>query len=745
MRKYLQIVFNVIWVSACSNTYAITLQNPQWKIDIEPSTFAITSTYNLKPVVLSHGGTLNDNKTVSPQRVSIKHHTTNQLEWQWPKHKLTFKAKLNGTDLHLTIQSAHPQSFTWLQQPQTKVNSLILPIGEGSFIPLNNKIWQKYLTEELHTINTTQDLKLPLWSQQYNQFQLNWVLNNPFNNKLAFIPSEKSLTLKATHKFSALSLHEPVNVTVNLDTQKNIISGAKLYRAYLKKNKQFINLSHRLKNVKDGEKIIGASHFYVWGMTLFSYHDIKNWPGLISWLNSKSGQAFISQLKSKEQKSTLGNAKQNLPLWEKKWVIHALNNAFIESIPQSDNTVQSQIKHANATIALVKAKIGPFLKDKEDWGDGLSTRLLNRLQKSGLKRAWLGLDDWQVGFYHPEAVQKAKELGYLVGAYDSYNTALPASESDGSWMSSEMGDELFNKCGIMLADGKWKTGFKQRGRYTNPACLTDYYQKRVGQVLEYAQYNSYFLDVDATGMVFEDYHPEHTMTERLMALSREARLRWFSNHFRLPLGSEDGNAVTQRGIIFAHGLQTPVFGWGDQSMFKNKKSSYYLGNWWPDNQPSLFFKQVDILPKYKTTIFDPRFKVPLYQTVFHDAVITTHHWYYDNFKFPSLRPQRELFSLLYAVPPLYHINYDVLNKRLPIIKQFDRAFSPLHQGLATQAVKKFSFLNEERTVHYIQYANNSEVWVNFSNKPWTHKKISIPAQSMLATLANGQLIKYQAQ
>ncbi|MBU2712982.1 glycoside hydrolase [Zooshikella harenae] len=745
MRKQLQILFNVIWLSACSNSYAITLQSQQWQVDIEPSTLAMTSTYNMKSLILSNGGTLNDSKTISSQPVAITQQTSNQLEWQWPKQKLTFLAKLNGTNLQFTIHSDQPQSLTWLQQPQTNVNALILPLGEGSYIPLNNTTWQKYLINELQTVNTTQDLKLPLWSQQFNNLQMNWVLNNPFNNQITFSQQSKNLTLTATHKFTALNLHEPVDVTINLDTQKNVISGAKVYRSYLKTKKQFVNLTHRLKNVNYGDKIIGASHFYVWGMPLFSYYDVKNWPGLISWLKSRPGKDFINKLQSKEQRLALQKVKQNLPQWEKKWLAHTLNSAFIASIPQSDNKINTQVKHANATIALVKEKIGPFLNDKKDWGDGLSNRLLARLQKVGIKRAWLGLDDWRVGFYHPEAVQKAKEIGYLVGAYDSYNTALPLSESNGSWMSSEMGEGIFNKCGIIQADGKWKTGFKQRGRYTNPSCLTDYYKNRVSQILQYAKYNSYFLDVDATGMVFEDYHPEHTMTEKLMALSREARLQWFSNHFRLPLGSEDGNAVTHRGIIFAHGLQTPVFGWGNQSMFKNKQSNYYLGNWWPDNQPSLFFKQADILPKYRTTVFDPRFKVPLYQTVFHDAVITTHHWYYDNFKFPTLRPQRELFSLLYAVPPLYHINYEVLNQRLPTIKQFDQAFSPLHQQLATQAVKQFLFLNEERTVHYIQYEDNSEVWANFSNKSWSQQKVNIPAQSMVATLANGQIVKYQAQ
>ena len=41
-----------------------------------------------------------------------------------------------------------------------------------------------------------------------------------------------------------------------------------------------------------------------------------------------------------------------------------------------------------------------------------------------------------------------------------------------------------------------------------------------------------------------------------MAKARNARLAWFSATLKLPLGSEDGNAVTARSLMFAHGMET---------------------------------------------------------------------------------------------------------------------------------------------------------------------------------------------
>lgn len=48
--------------------------------------------------------------------------------------------------------------------------------------------------------------------------------------------------------------------------------------------------------------------------------------------------------------------------------------------------------------------------------------------------------------------------------------------------------------------------------------------------------------------------------------------RWISQDRQMPTGSEDGNATSAQGIFFAHGMQTPVTGWGYPDIYKNQKS-----------------------------------------------------------------------------------------------------------------------------------------------------------------------------
>lgn len=56
-------------------------------------------------------------------------------------------------------------------------------------------------------------------------------------------------------------------------------------------------------------------------------------------------------------------------------------------------------------------------------------------------------------------------------------------------------------------------------------------------------------------MVSDDYQPNHPTGAAQMAEARNARLAWFSATLKLPLGSEDGNAVTARSLMFAHGMK----------------------------------------------------------------------------------------------------------------------------------------------------------------------------------------------
>lgn len=721
---YLTLLLNTAPVSA------VLLQQGGVTFDIDPSTLKISA----DDVMV--------NNPQQAQKVSELHSSPAQANWRWPERNVRIMAQPEGADLRLTISSDRPQNLDWFSMP-SHFNTLLLPIGEGSRIPLNNAQWQTYLTTELSSIDTNFDLKLPLWGFEHKEKTYSWLLLSPFKNKISFTQQGKHVVMQSSHEFNSLNQPHAFDVLLHVGTTP--LSGAIRYRHYLQQSGQFSSLSDKFAAVPEGKKLIGATHVYLWGNTLLAPEDVKNWAGLIGYLQSPQGANIwqhISSQDKKEFQKLQGRAPQ---AWQKPLLTEALNGALMAQVPLDatpDNPafLVAQQQQAVKTRQLAEQMLGPFLAPPAQWGPGLSAPVITSLQHAGLKRLWLGTDNWTVDFLHPQAVKQAKDSGYLIGSYDSYDTGIPPGVND-SWLTAQLPREVTEKCAIVRADGTKLPGFGGDGYYLNPGCVLPFSQARMRELIGLTGLNSLFLDVDGTGMVSDDYQKEHPTSAAQMAADRNTRMAWFSDTLKLPLGSEDGNAVTARHIMFAHGTETWGFGWGDKEMRKNKASPYFLGIWWPSAQPATFFTPAKVKPLYRTVVFDPRYRLPLYQAVFHDAVIATHHWTYDNLKFSDVKTTRALLSQLYNTPPLFNLSRGTLKERLPEMIKADASFRILHQALWDKALTGFRWRDKDGWVQQTTFSDGSVLTVNFGDRAFE----GIAAKSLRATLADGRTLDFKQQ
>jgi hypothetical protein len=372
--------------------------------------------------------------------------------------------------------------------------------------------------------------------------------------------------------------------------------------------------------------------------------------------------------------------------------------------------------------------------------------MIDNLNNAGLNKLWLGFDNWMPAFYQPNAVELAKQSGYLVGTYDSYNTAIPAQLND-SWLTAQLPDPIRKTCAIELADGSLKKGFRGNGFYLNPNCHLDYVKQRAQDIMNFGHFNSLFLDVDATAMAREDYSDNTSESEMLSSFNN--RMQGLSEQPSLVLGSEDGNSLTTKGIAFAHGLETVGFGWTDKDMKENRQSPYFLGRWYPDHKPDFFFKPAKVKEPYKSLLFSPQYRVPLYQTVFHDEVINTHHWHSDSLKFTNVKANRDLTAMLYNTPAMVHLTRDEALKstspRLKALKHYQDGFEPIHEQLWDKALIDFSWLNNHGTVQQTTFSDGSKIIANFSDQVFNKGDIDVAAASINAILSNGEVIKWKAE
>ena len=403
---------------------------------------------------------------------------------------------------------------------------------------------------------------------------------------------------------------------------------------------------------------------------------------------------------------------------------------------------EAQLDRLNAL--LFQAAFREDVAEADIWGDGVSVKMMDKLAAAGLDRLWLGLDSWQGAFRHPQAVKRAKDLGYLIGTYDSYDSIHRPGETD-TWETAQFDAALYETGAVIGPNGAKVAGFQKKGYRLSAIAARPYVEKRVSGLMDTLpeRFNSWFVDCDAFGDLRDDYSPLHPATEQQDMAARLARMALIRDTYHLVVGSEGGVAYAAPVIHFAHGMMTPVFGWGDPDMYTDKESPYYLGAYWPPDGPAVFMKPVPLKDVYRAVYFDPRYRLPLYETAFHDSVVATHHWSAGSLKFQDQAQTVELLELLYGVPPLYHLNLAELEKNGERIAAHYRFFSPLHRQIGLLPLTDFEWLSPDRLVQRTVFGDAVEVVANFSDAAFERDGASVPPRSVVARqLSTGEARTY---
>lgn len=136
--------------------------------------------------------------------------------------------------------------------------------------------------------------------------------------------------------------------------------------------------------------------------------------------------------------------------------------------------------------------------------------------------------------------------------------------------------------------------------------------------------------------------------------------------------------------------------------------------------------------QYQYFYYAPRFRLPLYEIVFHDSVVTTHQWANGSLKYDNMLDTVALTELLYMVPPLYHINLDEFDRHRDIIKRHYDFFSPLHRQVGFAQMTDFNWLSSDRMLQRTIFGDKVEIVANFSHESRRYQGIDIPGRSVLA-------------
>lgn len=759
------LLLTTISVGAAPET--IHLSNAVWRVDITTRSLAVAARLvdaeTVVPISSGQAG-LGDVAEFSQEG--------NTVSWRIADRFLTVRFKL--IDDSLSVEFVHDKQtddtlrLTWpVIEDSQSLRAYILPLFEGSYVPKNDITWQDFLSER-GPINTTAGLSMPFWGLDLGDRTLTYILTNPFNNRIRFNKTSSSgLDMEVSHAFTPNWEQKRYGLHISLGAASPIVP-AKQYRRWLQQNAEFVFFAEKIEKTSAAEKLLGAAHVYLWGGKLLSEHDVTDWKTLATTLEGDHQIATrVREQLNTETREALQEIAQSD--YTSKYVRRVVSRAISEQLEKRDfyepslwteipltSETEKLISRDASTLSvselyrrnclLFYAAFPDTLRHPDAWGDGLSLKLLEQFAENGLDRLWLGVDSWQDGFRHPIAVAKAKELGYLVGPYDSYHSIHHPDEKN-TWETAQFDLSLYETGGIMNADGTMSRGFKQKGYHLSPLVARPYVEDRVNGILEQmsSDFNTWFIDCDAYGELFDDYSASHPATQLDDMNARLARMVWIRDTHNIVVGSEGGAAYAAPTIHFAHGMTVPVIGWGDPDM-KSKTSPYYVGGYWPPEGPAIHIKQVPLKPNYLYHYYDPRFRLPLYQIVFHDSVITTHHWGSGSLKFENAIGTLALLEQLYNIPPLYHLNIEEFSKHKAWITRHYAFFSPLHRQIGGQTMTDFEWLSDDRLVQRTEFGNTVEIFANFGADVFEYEDLVISGRSVVARwIGKGEIAVFSVE
>ena len=116
------------------------------------------------------------------------------------------------------------------------------------------------------------------------------------------------------------------------------------------------------------------------------------------------------------------------------------------------------------------------------------------------------------------------------------------------------------------------------------------------------------------------------------------------------------------------------------------------------------------------------FRVPLWELVFHDCVVSTWYWGDSNDFLlkaaPEVTAKKDAFNILYGTIPMFWANEEgSWRTARDVFLQSYRNTCKLHEAIAGAEMLSHEFVTADRAVQRTRFSDGTEVVVNFGEKP----------------------------
>ena len=294
--------------------------------------------------------------------------------------------------------------------------------------------------------------------------------------------------------------------------------------------------------------------------------------------------------------------------------------------------------------------------------------------------------------------------GILTSRYDIYQDVLdPARLRSLPWIHPDWPEKAWPKDLQLDADGRRLSGWSVEDKDGNTVpcgVVCDkqaiaYAKERIPRDLKDHPYRCRFIDTATAAAWRECYCPDHPMTRSQSRLWRMELLRLVSRDYKLVTGAETGHDAAVPYLHYFEGMMS-------------------LGPYRCPDAGRNMQKILEVAPPdVKKFQVGFQYRLPLWELVYHDCVVS--YWYWGDYsnKVPAIWDERDLFNTLYGTPAMFMFDWSFWRKNRSRFVQSYNDACRVARATACAEMTDHRFLTPDRTVQQTIFAIGVTVTVNF--------------------------------
>ena len=357
------------------------------------------------------------------------------------------------------------------------------------------------------------------------------------------------------------------------------------------------------------------------------------------------------------------------------------------------------------------------------WDNAREVGFARELKEAGIEKAMFLWDANHTPYPALGYNDSLKKLGYATGTYELFtdlkprDTVYKSQDTTGPLrfaLTSYPG--LFNQLSIKKKDGK--TVYNQFGHTSNPVAIRPEMIKRIDRELKEYAHETYFLDVYQANGLFEDYSATNPLTREQFAKAVIANHKMVTDKYGQYLGGEWGADYLGSHTVYNHGMMTLQRTWFGSDVVK-KGTIYWNGDWKSNPKPSQMLGTRVAPDTYLKYSINEYTRVPLYDLVYHDAIVSSWRWEDGNHHTPEIWWKKDLFNILYGNAPLWNLDRERWEAYKNTFVESYKKVAPWLQQIGYDELVSHRFVTADHTVQESVFSSGKKVVVNFGDKPYT--------------------------